>query len=90
MDLDNKRKHYVKREKDTGINKLYAFYQMKLKLMKKNSYTDFILKKNLGNYLVPDEQSNNVLIPEDNINIVEESKVNGKENNVNSEQEITK
>ena len=63
---------------------------MKLKLMKKNSYTDFILKKNLGNYLVPDEQSNNVLIPEDNINIVEESKVNGKENNVNSEQEITK
>ena len=90
MDLDNKRKHYVKRDRDTGINKIYAFYQMKLKVAKKNSFNDFIFKKNLKRCLVPDEQSNNVLIPETNINIAEEPKVNDKENNVKSEQEITK
>lgn len=51
---------------------------------------EFKFEKNLENNIVPDEQSNNVLIPETNINIVEEPKVNDKENNVKSEQEITK
>ena len=62
---------------------------MKMKVMK-NSDTEFVLRKNWENYLVPDEQSN-VLIPEANINLVEDAefKVN-KENNVVSEQENNK
>lgn len=63
---------------------------MKLKVTKKNSFNDFIFKKNLKSCLVPDELSNYVLIPETNIDIAEEPKVNDKENNVKSEQEITK
>ena len=63
---------------------------MKMKVMK-NSDTEFVLRKNWENYLVPDEQSN-VLIPEANINLVEDAefKVNNKENNVVSEQENNK
>ena len=61
---------------------------MKLKVMKKNFDTEYVLKKNLEDDLVPDEQSNDVLIPEANIHFVEgaESEVNGKENNVDLEQ----
>ena len=63
---------------------------MKMKVMK-NSDTEFVLRKNWENYLVPDEQSN-VLIPEANINLVEDAefKVNNKENNVVPEQENNK
>ena len=63
---------------------------MKMKVMK-NSDTEFVLRKNWENYLVPDEQSN-VLIPEANINLFEDAefKVNNKENNVVSEQENNK
>ena len=63
---------------------------MKMKVIK-NSNTEFALRKNWENYLVPDEQSN-VLIPEANINLVEDAefKANNKENNVVSEQENNK
>ena len=63
---------------------------MKMKVIK-NSNTKFALRKNWENYLVPDEQSN-VLIPEANINLVEDAefKANNKENNVVSEQENNK
>lgn len=40
--------------------------------MKKNSDTEFVLEKNLENDIVLDEQSNNVLIPEANIYLVED------------------
>lgn len=40
--------------------------------MKKNSDTEFVLEKNLENAIVLDEQSNNVLIPEANIYLVED------------------
>ena len=42
-----------------------------LKMMKMNLDTKFVLKKNLEIDLVPDEQSNNVLIPGANIHLVE-------------------
>ena len=63
---------------------------MKMKVIK-NSNTEFALRKNWENYLVTDEQSN-VLIPEANINLVEDAefKANNKENNVVSEQENNK
>ena len=71
----------------------YMHYQIKLKAMKKvilavfNSNIECVLEKNLENDIVPDEQSNNVLIPEANIYHVNnaESKVNDKENNVKLE-----
>lgn len=40
--------------------------------MKKNSDTEYVLEKNLENDIVLDEQSNNVLIPEANIYLVED------------------
>lgn len=53
---------------------------------------EFVLEDNLENYIVLNEQSNNMLIPEVNMHLVEDAKseVNDKENNVESEQEITK
>ena len=71
----------------------HMHYQIKLKAMKKviltifNSNIECVLEKNLENNTVPDEQSNNVLIPEANIYHVNnaESKVNDKENNVKLE-----
>ena len=53
---------------------------------------EFVLEDNLENYIVLNEQSINMLIPEVNIHLVEDAKseVNDKENNVESEQEITK
>ena len=53
---------------------------------------EFVLEDNLENYIVLNEQSNNILIPEVNMHLVEDAKseVNDKENNVESEQEITK
>ena len=53
---------------------------------------EFVLEDNLENYIVLNEQSNNMLIPEVNMHLVEDAKseVNDKENNVDSEQEITK
>ena len=68
----------------------HMHYQIKLKAMKKviltvfNSNIECVLEKNLENNIVPDEQSNNVLIPEANIYHVNnaESKVNDNENNV--------
>ena len=68
-------------------------YQIKLKAMKKviltvfNSNIECVLEKNLENNIVPDEQSNNVLIPEANIYHVNnaESKINDNENNVKLE-----
>ena len=71
----------------------HMHYQIKLKAMKKviltifNSNIECVLEKNLENNIVPDEQSNNVLIPEANIYHVNnaESKVNDKENNVKLE-----
>ena len=46
----------------------------------------------LENDVVPDKQSNNVLIPEASIHLVKksESAVNHKDNNIESEQETTK
>lgn len=40
--------------------------------MKENSDTEFVLEKNVENDIVLDEQSNNVLIPEANIYLVED------------------
>ena len=53
---------------------------------------EFVLEDNLENYIVLNEQSNNMLIPEVNMHLVEDAKseVNDKENNVESEQDITK
>ena len=53
---------------------------------------EFVLEDNLENYIVLNGQSNNMLIPEVNMHLVEDAKseVNDKENNVESEQEITK
>ena len=53
---------------------------------------EFVLEDNLENYIVLNEESNNMLIPEVNMHLVEDAKseVNDKENNVESEQEITK
>ena len=53
---------------------------------------EFVLEDNLENYIVLNEQSNNMLILEVNMHLVEDAKfeVNDKENNVESEQEITK
>ena len=53
---------------------------------------EFVLEDNLENYIVLNEQSNNMLIPEVNMHLVKDAKseVNDKENNVESEQEITK
>ena len=55
-----------------------------------NSNIEFVLEKKLESNIVTDEQSNNVLIPESNIHIVEEAErsLNDTENNVKSEQEI--
>ena len=55
-----------------------------------NSNIEFVLEKKLESNIVTDEQSNNVLIPESNIHIVEEAErsLNDMENNVKSEQEI--
>ena len=63
-------------------------HQMKLKAMKKNPDTEFVLKKNLENDLVPDEQQNDALIPEANIHLVKgaESEANDEENNVKLKQ----
>ena len=56
------------------------------------SDTEFVLKNNLDYDIVPDEQLNNVLIPEANIHFIEDadSEVNKKESKVKSEQEILK
>lgn len=53
---------------------------------------EFKFEKNLENNIVPDEQSNNVLIPDANIHLVVdiESELNGKVNNVQLDQELTK
>ena len=55
-----------------------------------NSNIEFVLEKKLESNIVTDEQSNNVLIPESNIHIVEEAErsLNDTENNVKLEQEI--
>ena len=50
-----------------------------------------MLKKNLEHDIVPDKESNNVVIPGANIHLVKnaESKLNVEENNAELEQEIT-
>ena len=45
---------------------------MKLKAMKENSDTEFVLEKNLEKDIVLDEQSNYVLTPEVNIYLAED------------------
>ena len=66
---------------------------MKLKTMKNNFGTEFELKKNLENDLVPDEELDNVLTTGASIHLAEdaEAEVNDEGNDVESEeQEITK
>lgn len=55
-----------------------------------NFETELLLEKNLENDILPDEQSNNMLIPKANIFLANdaESEVNDMEYNVNLEQEI--
>lgn len=55
-----------------------------------NFETEFLLEKNLEKDILPDEQSNNMLIPKANIFLAKdaESEVNDMEYNVNLEQEI--
>lgn len=55
-----------------------------------NFETELLLEKNLENDILPDEQSNNMLIPKANIFLAKdaESEVNDMEYNVNLEQEI--
>ena len=66
---------------------------MKLETMKNNFGTEFELKKNLENDLVPDEELDNVLTTGASIHLAEvaEAEVNDEGNDVESEgTEITK
>lgn len=60
---------------------------MKLETMKNNFGTEFELKKNLENDLVPDEELDNVLTTGASVHLAEdaEAEVNDEENDVESE-----
>lgn len=82
MILNKKRKRYVKRDRDTESDELYASLDEVESNEKESGY------QNLENDLVPDEQQNDALIPEANIHLVKgaESEANDEENNVKLKQ----
>ena len=78
---------------DTEQDEIYAFFndvQSNEEYNIDNLETEFVLEKNLENDILPDEQSNNMLIPKANIFLAKnaESEVNNMKCNVNLQQEI--
>lgn len=78
---------------DTEQDEIYAFFndvQSNEEYNIDNLETEFVLEKNLENDILPDEQSNNMLIPKANIFLAKnaESEVNNMKYNVNLQQEI--
>lgn len=78
---------------DTEQDEIYAFFndvQSNEEYNIDNLETEFVLEKNLENGILPDEQSNNMLIPKANIFLAKnaESEVNNMKYNVNLQQEI--
>ena len=78
---------------DTEQGEIYAFFndvESNEEYNIDNLETEFVLEKNLENDILPDEQSNNMLIPRANIFLAKnaESEVNDMKFNVNLEQEI--
>ena len=92
MDLNNKGKHYVKIYRDTDSNNIYALVdevesheENDIVNLLNNPDTESVLGKYSEND-IPDEQSNNVLIPEVIIHLVKDAEfgVNDGERNVKS------
>ena len=92
MDLNNKGKHYVKIYRDTDSNNIYALVdevesheENDIDNLLNNPDTESVLGKYSEND-IPDEQSNNVLIPEVIIHLVKDAEfgVNDGERNVKS------
>ena len=97
MDLNNKREHYSKLDRDTASKKIYVLLdevesneEDHTDNILNNLDNNFVTIKNLENNIVLDEQPNNLLIPEANIYLNEETEceVNDEENEL--EQERTK
>lgn len=98
VDLNNKRTHYLKIDRDTASYKINVLLDdvesdedNNIGNLLNNPDTKFLLIKNLENDKVPaDEQSNNVLILEANVHLVEDvkSEVNHEVNAVEAEHEI--
>ena len=91
MYLNNKRKKYVKRDRNTRSKEIFALLdevnsdqEEDIKNLISDSDNEFIVDENLENDIDSDDEPLSVLIPEANIHVVKSStaEANMEENNV--------
>ena len=91
MDLNNKRKKYVRIDRNTRSEEIFALLdevnsdqEEDIENLMNNSDTEFIVDENLDNDIDSDDEPLSVLIPEANIHVVKSStgEANMEESNV--------
>ena len=96
MDLNNKRKKYVRIDRNTRSEEIFALldevnsdHEEDIENLMNDSDTEFIVDENLDNDIDSDDEPLSVLIPEANIHVVKSStaEANMKESNVVCEKE---
>ena len=96
MDLNNKRKKYVRIDRNTRSEEIFALLdevnsdqEEDIDNLMNDSDTEFIVNENLDNDIDSDDEPVSVLIPEANIHIVKSStaEANVEESNVICEKE---
>ena len=96
MDLNNKRKKYVRIDRNTRSEEIFALLdevnsdqEEDIENLMNNSDTEFIVDENLDNDIDSDDEPLSVLIPEANIHVVKSStaEANMEESNVVCEKE---
>ena len=78
MDLNNKRKKYIKIDRETGSDEIFALLddvsselEDDVDNLMNDLYTEFVLEENLENELDSDDEPLNLLVPEANCHAFE-------------------